>query len=227
MGKDDNTSTSSSDYHPALGVNNIKNVFPFILDRDKVQYLNWVELFECHAHAYNVFDHIDSKTPKPTDLSDEMWKRLDSMDISSYCRELKNLKDQLANVDQPVSEQKLVIRLVSGLVNTDFDIVVVMIQQTSPLHSFETARSRLLLEESRRANDSSFQASSFVAQTSNTASSTAPQQQPATPTGQGGSSSGWGRGRGRGKGRGRGTPQQQQQQYQLQQDAPQWGAPPQ
>ncbi|XP_021727218.1 uncharacterized protein LOC110694353 [Chenopodium quinoa] len=49
-------------------------------------------------------------------------------DISSYCRQFKNLKDQSANVDQPVSEQKLVIRLVSGLTNTDFDTVAVMIQ---------------------------------------------------------------------------------------------------
>ncbi|XP_021753588.1 uncharacterized protein LOC110718958 [Chenopodium quinoa] len=205
----------SSVFHPALGVsNNIKNAIPLILDREKVQYSNWVELLECHAHAFDVLDHIDPKTPRPTDLSDTMWKRLDSVvknwiygtisthlletilckgdtaqqvwdklkeifqdnkttradylenqfnqlhpskfsDISSYCRELKNLKDQPANVDQPVLEQKLVIRLVSGLVNTDFDTVAAMIQQTTSLPSFETARSRLLLEESRRANDSS------------------------------------------------------------------------
>ena len=30
-------------------------------------------------------------------------------DISAYCQQLKSLKDQLANVDQIVSEQKLVL----------------------------------------------------------------------------------------------------------------------
>ncbi|XP_021724280.1 uncharacterized protein LOC110691634 [Chenopodium quinoa] len=152
MGKDDDTSSSSSyDYHLDLGVNNIKNVIPLILDREKVQYSNWVELFECYAHAYNILDHIDSKTPKLTDISDERLKRLDSIvknwiygTISKDFLEtiiekgaaaqqiwdkLKNLKDQLANVDQPVLEQKLVIRLVSGLINTDVDIVAAMIQQ--------------------------------------------------------------------------------------------------
>ncbi|XP_021747922.1 uncharacterized protein LOC110713783 [Chenopodium quinoa] len=226
----------SSVFHPALGVSNIKNVIPLILDHEKVQYSNWVELFECHAHAFDVLDHVDPKTTRPTDLSDAMWKRFDSVvknwiygiistdlletilckgdtaqqvwyklkenfqvnkttravylenqfnhlhlskfsDISSYCRELKNLKDQLANVDQSVLEQKLVIRLVSGLVNTNFDTVTAMIQKTTPLPSFETTRLRLLLEESRRANDSSSQESSFVAQSINTTSLTAPQQQ--------------------------------------------------
>ncbi|XP_021750674.1 uncharacterized protein LOC110716366 [Chenopodium quinoa] len=192
----------SSIFHPALGVSNIKNVIPLILDREKVQNSNWVELFECYAHAFDVLDHIDPKTTHPVNLSDAMWKRLDSVvknwiygtistylletilckgdktqqvwdklkgifqdnkttravylenqfnqlhlskfsDFSSYCRELKNLKDQISNVDQPVSEQKLVIRLVSGLVNTYFDIVAAMIQQTTPLPSFETARSPL------------------------------------------------------------------------------------
>ncbi|XP_021762660.1 uncharacterized protein LOC110727406 [Chenopodium quinoa] len=216
----------SSVFHPAPGVSNIKNAIPLILYREKVQYSNWVELFECHAHVFDVLDYIDPQTTRHVDLSDAMWKRLDSVvknwiygtistdlletimckgdaaeqvwdklkeifqdntttravylenqfnqlylskfsDISSYCRELKNLKDQLANVDQFVSEQKLVIRLVSGLVNTYFDTVATMIQQTTSLPSFETARSRLLLEESRRAKDSSSQASSFVAQSGN------------------------------------------------------------
>ncbi|XP_021737833.1 uncharacterized protein LOC110704357 [Chenopodium quinoa] len=248
----------SSVFHPALGISNIKNAMPLILDREKVQYSNWVELFEYHAHVFDVLDHIDPKTPRPTDLSNTMWKMLDFVvkngiygtistdlletilckgdttqqvwnklkeifqdnkttrvvylenqfnqlhlskfsDISSYCRELiKNLKDQLANVDQPVSEKKLVIRLVSGLVNTNFDTVAAMIQQTTSLPSFETVISCLLLEESRRASDSSPQASSFVAQSGNTSGSSASLQMQAAPAGQAGGSNGRGRGRGRG-----------------------------
>ncbi|XP_021733157.1 uncharacterized protein LOC110699978 [Chenopodium quinoa] len=239
MTKEDSDNSSSSDYHPAFGVNNIKNVIPMILDRDKVQYSNWVELFECHAHAYNVLDHIDPKTSRPIGISDDLWKKLDSVvknwiygtisrdlletilckgataqeiwdklkaifqdkkttravyledqfnalhvsnfnGISSYCRELKNLKDQLANVNQAVSEQKMVIRLVLGLVGTDFDTVAAIIQKSDPLSSFETARSHLLLEESRRANDNSAFASSFVPQSStssSTSTTTVPPQQ--------------------------------------------------
>ncbi|XP_021721479.1 uncharacterized protein LOC110689038 [Chenopodium quinoa] len=237
-----------------------------ILDRDKVQYSNWVELFECHANAYNVLDHIDLKTSRPTGLSDDIWKRLDSIVINwiygtisrdlletilckgataqeiwdklkaifqdnkttRACRELKNLKDQLASVDQAVSEQNMVIRLVSGLIGTDLDTVAAIIQQSDPLPSFETARSRLLLEESRRANDNSASASSFVAQSSNSSSAsttTVPPQQQQQPGGRGGGIGGRDRGRGceRGKGRDRGQPQQQQQPPPQQQGAPMWG----
>ncbi|XP_021733887.1 uncharacterized protein LOC110700632 isoform X2 [Chenopodium quinoa] len=291
MGKDDEipSSSSSSDYYPVLGVNNIKNVFPLILDREKVQYSNWVELFECHTHAYNVLDHIDPKTTKSTDISDEMWKRLNSIvknwiystiskdlletviekgvaaqqiwdklkaifqdnkttravylenqfnalhlskfsDISSYCRELKNIKDQLANVYQPVSEQKMVIRLVSGLVNTDFDTVaarynkrtlfphsklhvlvcylknpdVLMTPLLKPLPSWLRPQIRLLLEQPPHPRPSS--------RTHQTAGVAAPVV--------GARPRPW-----PGRGRGRGTAQQQQQQPQPQQQkqAPSWG----
>ncbi|XP_021747901.1 uncharacterized protein LOC110713761 [Chenopodium quinoa] len=85
MAKDDETPTPppplpSTEYHPALSVNNIKNAIPVILDREKVQYSNWVELlFEVHCHAFNVLDHIDSTVAKPTDISSSLWLRLDSI----------------------------------------------------------------------------------------------------------------------------------------------------
>lgn len=50
-----------------------------ILDCEKVQYSNWVELFEIHWHAYDVLDHIDSSKPQPSDISDTLCKRLDSI----------------------------------------------------------------------------------------------------------------------------------------------------
>ena len=179
---------SLTEYHPALRVNNIKNAIPLVLDREKVQYSNWVELFECHAHAFNVLDHIDPKTPKPSDIFETMWKRLDSIvkqwiygtisydllqsflcrgdtaqqiwksgtslkkyfktikiqdsyldnqfttlhlnnfaNINAYCTQLKVLTGQLANVDQPVSKQKLILRLITGLISTDFDTVATII----------------------------------------------------------------------------------------------------
>lgn len=86
-------------------------------------------------------------------------------DVSTYCTKLKSLKDQLANIDQPVSEQKFVLRLVSSHNEIDFDVVAtIIIQHTEPLPSFESAKSRLLLEESHRDQDFITQTSTIVAQ---------------------------------------------------------------
>lgn len=131
-------------------------------------------------------------------------------DVSTYCTKLKSLKDQLANLDQPISEQ-LVLRLVSNLNGTDFDVVATMLQQMEPLPSFEFARLRLLLEESRRAQDFVPQTSTFVAQgppaVAATASTTPPSQQQQTNH-RGGGGSGRGRGCWGGRGRHRSTQQQ-------------------
>ncbi|KAL2906199.1 Retrovirus-related Pol polyprotein from transposon TNT 1-94 [Bienertia sinuspersici] len=44
-----------------------------------VHYSNWVELFENHACAYDVLDHIDSTIPRLKDISNSLWKRLDAI----------------------------------------------------------------------------------------------------------------------------------------------------
>lgn len=44
MAKDTETPPPpSTEFHPTLAVNNIRNAIPLILDREKVQYSNWVE----------------------------------------------------------------------------------------------------------------------------------------------------------------------------------------
>ncbi|KAL2903154.1 Retrovirus-related Pol polyprotein from transposon TNT 1-94 [Bienertia sinuspersici] len=100
-------------------------------------------------------------------------------DISSYCQKLKTLKDQLAPVDQEVNEQKMVLRLIAGLINTDYDTPAQVISQMEPLPNFETARSKLLLEETRKANDNSNSAATFLMQhpdyTASSPSSNSPQ----------------------------------------------------
>ncbi|XP_021722455.1 uncharacterized protein LOC110689945 [Chenopodium quinoa] len=50
---------------------------PVTLDHEDAQYATWVELFQIHACAYNVLDHIDEKVKRPKDIDDETWKRLD------------------------------------------------------------------------------------------------------------------------------------------------------
>ncbi|XP_021738378.1 uncharacterized protein LOC110704872 [Chenopodium quinoa] len=250
MAKDDDNSSppppSSPEFHPALTVTNIKNSIPLTLDYEKVQYSSWVELFENHVCAYDVLDHIDPKTPYPSNISETLWNRLDAIvkqwiygTISKDLLEtilgrkstaqqtwdrIKDIfQDNKTNVDQPISDQKLVLLLVAGLNKTDYDTVATMIAQTDPLPSFNTACSRLLLEESRRNTNHSNPPSSFVAQQQSSASSESAQQQPATPgggRGGGGRGRGWGkadRGRGRSQGRGgqggqaRGGQQQQSQ----------------
>ena len=71
--------------------------------------------------------------------------------ISAYCQELKVLSDQLANVNAPISDADLVLQLVTGLTNTEYDAIGMLISQTQPLPTFFNARSRLTMEEGRRA----------------------------------------------------------------------------
>ncbi|XP_020249077.1 uncharacterized protein LOC109826459, partial [Asparagus officinalis] len=65
----------------------------------------------------------------------------------AYCNRLKLLADQLANVDAPVSNTRLVLKMISGLTDS-YAGFVTYIQQHDPLPPFETAKSRLELEES-------------------------------------------------------------------------------
>ena len=107
--------------------------------------------------------------------------------------------------------------MVSGLVNIDFDTIASMIQQMDPLPSFETARSRLLLEESPRAQEPSVPTQAFVAHADNTHSPTPSTSQSQQSCGGGGGGGGRSGGRGRvgkqnRKGRGKGMGRQQQQQ---------------
>ncbi|XP_050877131.1 uncharacterized protein LOC127080883 [Lathyrus oleraceus] len=75
----------------------------------------------------------------------------------AYCNRLKLLSDQLANVDSPVTNTCLVLKMISGLTEA-YDGFVTYIQQHGPLPTFATTKSRLELEEStmlqRAARDS-------------------------------------------------------------------------
>ncbi|KAJ9554835.1 hypothetical protein OSB04_009449 [Centaurea solstitialis] len=51
----------------AYGINNIRTFVPLTLDFDKLNYDAWSELFTIHCNAFDVIDHIDTTTPKPTD----------------------------------------------------------------------------------------------------------------------------------------------------------------
>ncbi|XP_074299823.1 uncharacterized protein LOC141630993 [Silene latifolia] len=68
---------------------------------------------------------------------------------SAYCQALKMLADQLANVGAPVTEERLVLRLVAGL-PSGYSNIATVIQQRDPLPPFYKARSMLTLEEARQ-----------------------------------------------------------------------------
>lgn len=71
----------------------------------------------------------------------------DFLSTKDYCNRLKLLADQLVNVDSPVSNTCLVLKMISGLTDA-YAGFVTYIQQTDPLPTFTTAKSRLQLEES-------------------------------------------------------------------------------
>lgn len=148
--------------------------------------------------------------------------------VSAYCQEIKVLADQLANVNAPVPGQTLVLHLIAGLTD-QFDGVATFLQQQDPLPDFYTARSKLIMEEARKANQISPNTSFLVVARPtttttgkhptttalHTATGYSPSQQPApdsqhnhqhgrgysesTPRGRGRGSHGRGRGHGRGR----------------------------
>ncbi|KAI3825917.1 hypothetical protein L1987_07657 [Smallanthus sonchifolius] len=88
--------------------------------------------------------------------------KLDSHpNIFSYCQTLKMLADQLSNVGAPVSNQRLVLQLIAGL-NDSYENVAMMIQQTTPLPEFYEARSKLILEETRKSHQAANSAHSAL-----------------------------------------------------------------
>ncbi|KAJ9554207.1 hypothetical protein OSB04_018252 [Centaurea solstitialis] len=78
--------------------------------------------------------------------------------MTDYCQQVKMLADQLANVDAPVSNNRLVLQLISGL-NENYDTIASMIQQSDPLPDFFDARSRLILDETRKAKQTQVESS--------------------------------------------------------------------
>ena len=212
---------SSSSFHPAQTVHNIKNLVPLTLDLQRVQYHTWAELFQVAARAHNVIDHIDDPkiSPPDPDVSALKWKQLDAIvlswiygtisedllltiikpgstardawlrvknlfhdnksaraadldnqfnhinlenypNVTAYCQQLKSLADQLKDVDETVSDQRLVLQLINGLTPA-FDSVGSIISHMNPLPDFLTARSMLVREETRRNRSSG--SSVFVA----------------------------------------------------------------
>ncbi|KAJ9551616.1 hypothetical protein OSB04_015661 [Centaurea solstitialis] len=160
------------------------------------------EIFQDNKHTRVVYLEEQFNTARLENFSN----------MADYCKHLKTIADQLANVGNPVSEQKMVLQLISGLSKGEYDTIATMIQQADPLPSFTKARSQLLLEETRRVKQESHQ-QAFVTNLQpappSTPITTPSQSEPQNPPSGRGSSRGRGRFTNRGgRGRGLGRPSQ-------------------
>ncbi|KAJ0590551.1 putative RNA-directed DNA polymerase [Helianthus annuus] len=128
--------------------------------------------------------------------------KLDSFpSMSAYCQEVKIISDQLANVGSPVTENTLVIQLLSGL-NEAYGGISSIIANTKPTPTFYEARSQLVLEETTKANRV---ANETALHTTHAQTQTGTTPSPSPPSANPNSFRGRGRGRSRGRGRGRNT----------------------
>ncbi|XP_074293451.1 uncharacterized protein LOC141620494 [Silene latifolia] len=95
---------------------------------------------------------------EPKQTAKDAWERLEGLfQDNKHSRavyvgagELKKLAGQLSNVGAPVTNQRLVLQLISGL-NESYDGIATILQQSNPLPHFYEARSRLILEETRKS----------------------------------------------------------------------------
>ncbi|KAK9057636.1 hypothetical protein SSX86_022472 [Deinandra increscens subsp. villosa] len=114
-----------------------------------------VRVLETESIALQAWNRIktiflNNKGSRAAALEQEFTNlRLRSMpSLESYCQKLKELSDQLSDVDSPVTDQRLVLQLVRGL-PAEFDTVASYINQTLP--TWDTACSMLQLEHHRQS----------------------------------------------------------------------------
>ncbi|KAM0025490.1 putative RNA-directed DNA polymerase [Helianthus debilis subsp. tardiflorus] len=130
--------------------------------------------------------------------------------LDDYCKQLKNLANQLADVDQQITEERLVLQLVRGL-SKEFDTTASLIN--SQAADWDTARSMLndevIRQAARHQQSSTVLATTAASQSQQPADNNNQYQQPRDPNTQYTQSSNQYRGRGRGRGnqasRGRGS----------------------
>lgn len=71
--------------------------------------------------------------------------------VDAYCNHVKSLADRFADVDAPVLNSQLLLKLIGGLTDA-YSGTVDYIQNQYPLPSFEKARSRIKLKETNIQN---------------------------------------------------------------------------
>jgi len=118
------------------------------------------------------------------DTAEEYWKRIATMfndnkharvvqlenqfsntnlkdfpSTKAYCNHLKLFSDQLTNVDSPITNTRLVLKMIASLTDA-YAGFVTYVQQHDPLPTFAPAKSRLELEETTMLQRASRESSS-------------------------------------------------------------------
>ncbi|CAH1418611.1 unnamed protein product [Lactuca virosa] len=113
-----------------------------------------VRVLEPDSTAYEAWEKIknlflNNKGSRAAALEQEFTNlTLRSMNsLDEYCQKLKDLADQLTDVENPVSEKRLVLQMVRGL-PPEYDTAAAFINQTLP--DWDTARNMLQLEHNRQ-----------------------------------------------------------------------------
>ncbi|XP_047314116.1 uncharacterized protein LOC124917891 [Impatiens glandulifera] len=124
--------------HPTTIVSNIKACIPITLDYEGKQYNSWSTLFQLHCRANMVINHIQPLTvnpsvavPAPTEAEKALTQRIDdivrqwiygtiSNDLLNSILDpddsaLKTLADNLRNVGDKVSDNRMALQLLKGL----------------------------------------------------------------------------------------------------------------
>ncbi|XP_056690851.1 uncharacterized protein [Spinacia oleracea] len=108
------------------------------------------------ADAWNRLRQIfqDNKSARALALDAKFTttRLADFPNVKAYCTRLKVLSDLLANVGQPVSDERLVLRTLRGLTD-DFKTFRTTVQHRTPLPTFDKLRSMLDLEEDSHTDD--------------------------------------------------------------------------
>jgi hypothetical protein len=86
------------------------------------------------------------------------------MSMNDYCTKLKRIADQLRDIGHPVSKPSQVLNLLHGL-NPKYRCVKPVITSKYPPHSFQSARSFLILEELSAQHDANAEAGQALAAT--------------------------------------------------------------
>ncbi|XP_056692082.1 uncharacterized protein [Spinacia oleracea] len=108
------------------------------------------------ADAWNRLRQIfqDNKSARALALDAKFTttRLADFSNVKAYCTRLKVLSDLLANVGQPVSDERMVLRTLRGLTD-DFKTFRTTVQHRTPLPTFDKLRSMLDLEEDSHTDD--------------------------------------------------------------------------
>ncbi|XP_021851586.2 uncharacterized protein [Spinacia oleracea] len=108
------------------------------------------------ADAWNrlqqIFQDNQSTRALALDAKFTTTKLADFPNVKAYCPRLKVLSDLLANVGQPVTDERMVLRTLRGLTD-EFKTFRTIVQHRTPLPTFDKLRSMLDLEEDSHSDD--------------------------------------------------------------------------